>query len=373
MAWWDDSWDYYIPYTIDADKVGATHTNFTVTIMLDGFESGFWENVKNGGLDIRITLSDDSTQLARHIVKCDTSTQKGQLKLLIPSLSGSTDTELHIYFGNAAASEPAANSTYGQYNAYNSNQLLAHDCGQDPSGGSDSILDGTSGQWHGTPNGSMVLGDSVIAKLGNGLQFEVLKNQFINMGNTDASNDLKPDLPMSVFCIYKPTSVHNARIFSNDSFGDASSRYYGMQMDHTTGMSLRCHYGDGGIAGGGTRRSKLNSNTTFSVGTFYHIGCVIQGATDMQLYVNGSDDGGSYSGSGGPHAYSDDPTTYAADITTVSNSDGIIDNVSFFKSAFSASEASTKAENEFNFATFGASGTPVVKDVWVPRLIGDAA
>ncbi|MHC4501364.1 MAG: LamG-like jellyroll fold domain-containing protein, partial [Planctomycetota bacterium] len=52
-----------------------------------------------------------------------------------------------------------------------------------------------------------------------------------------------------------------------------------------------------------SRRSKVGT-TVLDADTWYHVAAVLNGPTDMSLYVDGLEDGGTYSGTGGSLAYS---------------------------------------------------------------------
>jgi hypothetical protein len=141
--------------------------------------------------------------------------------------------------------------------------------------------------------------------LTNGPTSSSLNGGYIQLDGTndyvDFGNDVTtPALPFSVSCWVRFDAVDaNDPIF--DSSYDASS-YYGFWVQKATDNLIKCHYGDG--TGGGTadRRGKYGT-TTLVADTWYHISCVWRGATDMSIYINGVDDGGTHDGSGGALAY----------------------------------------------------------------------
>ena len=123
MAWYNASWTYRKSFTVDKTKLTADVSDFPVFLKLDDLGSDFWSAVKNGGGDIRITKSDGTTELAREIVICNTSTSKGELHFKADSVSSSTNTVFYIYYGNAGASDYAATDTYGRNNVWDSNYV----------------------------------------------------------------------------------------------------------------------------------------------------------------------------------------------------------------------------------------------------------
>ena len=100
--------------TIDSTLVDSDLTNFPVYVDLSDLPSvGFWDAVANGGGDIRVFLSDDSTELPREVVSCNTATETGELHFLLDYLSSSSDTDIHIY-ADGVSSDYAAGATYGR-------------------------------------------------------------------------------------------------------------------------------------------------------------------------------------------------------------------------------------------------------------------
>jgi len=68
MAWYNSSWLYRKKITIDKDKVDANLTDYPVYLDLSTLGSDFFNNVKSGGGDIRITTSDGTTEVPREVV-----------------------------------------------------------------------------------------------------------------------------------------------------------------------------------------------------------------------------------------------------------------------------------------------------------------
>lgn len=164
----------YQNVTIDNTKVSATETNFPVYIDLSDLDkagSDIFDTCRSDGGDIRVTLSDGTTELAREVVSIDTTGKTGELHVNIPSLSSSVDTVIRIWY-NGTDTEPAEDSTYGKEATWNSNYKMVQHMNQDPSGSSPQMIDSTSNDNDGTSYGSMTSGDLVAAKIGNGLDFD---------------------------------------------------------------------------------------------------------------------------------------------------------------------------------------------------------
>jgi hypothetical protein len=170
-------------------------------------------------------------------------------------------------------------------------------------------------------------------------------NSYVDLGNASSTGPLKPALPVTVSAWIELTGSHQSATIFNADRGD-SGKYAGYNLGMSSG-TLSCGYGD--AMGGGTstyRRTKIGT-TLLTAGQWYHVAAVIQGATNMNLYVNGVDDGGNYSGSGGSMGYS---TTSSKIGGGNGNSgtgfvNGTIDEVQVYNIALSATAVAALAAN----------------------------
>ena len=127
-------------------------------------------------------------------------------------------------------------------------------------------------------------------------------NDNIDLGKDNSS--LQPQLPVTIAAWVKINSGGHGGVFANNY---VENSYHGIFLTADVDVSLQgltLGFGDGR---GGTapqyRRSK-RADTTLNAGTWYHIVGIIRGATDMDIYVDGMNIGGTYSGTGGSIAYS---------------------------------------------------------------------
>ncbi len=126
-SWYNDNWTNRLAVTIQASQVDATLTDFPVYVNLDDLNDTFFSLVRTNGGDIRVTAGDGVTELPRELVSINTGTRVGELYFLANSLSSTTDTTFYIYYGNAAASNPAVSDTYGARNVWsNGYVIVAH-------------------------------------------------------------------------------------------------------------------------------------------------------------------------------------------------------------------------------------------------------
>lgn len=110
---------------------------------------------------------------------------------------------------------------------------------------------------------------------------------------------LRPSLPVSMFAIFMMTDLStNNFIWGNDSASNAS----GYSLQTTNSGQLIIMYGDNtGTGATGYRRKE--STTILQANQWYRVIGTMRAATDMDLYIDGINDGGSYVGSGGTVAY----------------------------------------------------------------------
>jgi len=146
------NYNLYDEVTIDKDKVSGSsdHSNFPAYIDLPDMSAQFWANVSNGGGDIRVTLDDGTTQLPREVVSCDISGKTGELHVNVSTLQYDTDTVIRVWY-NGTDTEPAADSTYGSQNTWNSNYKAVYHMNDASGGITDSTANGNDGTQGGTP------------------------------------------------------------------------------------------------------------------------------------------------------------------------------------------------------------------------------
>lgn len=196
MGWYNASWGYRVCITVESGYVVADLSDFPVYVDLSDLPAGFHSNVnQTDARDIRVTTSDGTTEVPSEVVFYDSANDTGELHFK-GSLSSSTDTDFYIYFGNASATAPAASSTYGSQNVWNSNyKVVTHN-----GGGSDS----TSNGHNGTPSG-VTAGDKT-GKLGKATEFAQDYDSF-DLGSTVKDYIEGNQFTVSVWC--KPASSQN--------------------------------------------------------------------------------------------------------------------------------------------------------------------
>ena len=265
--WYNNDWEKRVKVTVQASQVSSDLTDFPVYVDLSALPAGFWANVKNGGGDIRVTTSDETTEIAREVVFCNTSTDTGELHFKAPSISSSVNTDFYIYFGNAAADDYAVGATYGRNNVWTDYAAVYH-LQEDPTGSAPQMIDSTGngndleafGASHGSVTGKILQG---VTLTNNGNYFE--KGTPSSVANVNASQTIS-----AWFNSDSTSGVQNAVVTSDDS-GNIQYGYRGGNFGVTKG--------------GGT--FLVNSNTSYGTGTWFNSTYTYNGTTHT-LYVNGS-------------------------------------------------------------------------------------
>jgi hypothetical protein len=188
----------------------------------------------------------------------------------------------------------------------------------DSAGGNDGTIVGAA--WFYDPNNGWCLDFNGIS-------------DYVDLGS---DSSLKPSLPVTIAGWVKlGGSGKIQRIISID---EQSPTYYGMWLQVDLIDKLHVGFGDGQGSGSQAYRRSKTGTTTLGIGPWYHVVAVIRGATDMEVYINGIDDGGSYSGSGGSLAYSSGDSSIGRENGAQYYFDGVIDDVRLYDRVLSASE-----------------------------------
>ncbi len=209
--------------TIQSSQVSGTgHTNFPVLITEANLDSAFFSHCTQSNpasMDIIFMDSTETTTLDREIVHFDSGNQELEAWVRIPSLSGSANTMIYIYYGAASGV------------ANNSGTWPSEFCGvwhmQDiPTGSADDVSESTSHGNHGSSQ-NMEISDLVAGQIGDCLNFDYTSSEFINCGN-DSSLDLTGNITLSLWMnldnVNSPDSntglvFHKNSIYDNTGYG----------------------------------------------------------------------------------------------------------------------------------------------------------
>jgi hypothetical protein len=79
MAWYDNDWGYRVKVTVQSSQIDSDLSNYPVYVDLNDLPAGFHSNVNSDGGDIRVTKSDETTEVAREVVFYTAASDTGKL------------------------------------------------------------------------------------------------------------------------------------------------------------------------------------------------------------------------------------------------------------------------------------------------------
>lgn len=113
----------------------------------------------------------------------------------------------------------------------------------------------------------------------------------------------QPSLPISIVGCCRPDSLSTARcLYATQAF-TSPARYAGARINIEADSTVSVLIGNNTGGTSSNRRSKVSSLTVPGVGKLTTIGTSLRGNTDMSIYIDGKDAGGTTSGTGAGLAY----------------------------------------------------------------------
>ena len=144
-GWYDDSWDYRKKITASLDTViDSDLTDFPYLVSVT--DSDLTKAAESDGSDIVFIASDDTTELAYEMEKFDQSTGEIIAWIKIPTVSGSENTDIYMYYKGTSTSDSSSVWDDNYKLVYHLNQTASGTVGEftDVSGnGNDGIAGGT--------------------------------------------------------------------------------------------------------------------------------------------------------------------------------------------------------------------------------------
>jgi hypothetical protein len=133
---------------------------------------------------------------------------------------------------------------------------------------------------------------------------------------------LKPQLPFSVSLWVYFNDINNVySIFCTDyNEPEYTGCWIGLGINTSGDTVINISYGDGGTVGQLASRRTKAGTTKMLKNNWYHVITIFRGPTDMDIYINCTNDNGEYSGTGGNIYYS----SYPGSIGRHNASNGIV-------------------------------------------------
>jgi hypothetical protein len=122
--WWNTSYNYRNPVTIDNTGNASTLTDYQVRVTITNSSADFWSGIENDGRSIRFTDSSHISELYFWVEKFDYAGQSAIIWVLVPSIEASANTYIYIYYGNnSAVSLSSGLNTFLFFDDYEDNDV----------------------------------------------------------------------------------------------------------------------------------------------------------------------------------------------------------------------------------------------------------
>jgi len=358
-----DGWGRKCSITIDDAFIDADLTNWSlvlteVVLPAEMLDSNNDNAEQDGGGAIRASSdSAGTTRLPVH-VRAFHPTAGGtgayaDLAIKVPAVANAAPTVIYLWWKNPGESQPAANDTYGQHNAYDANYKAVYSLNQDPGpGGANEILDATSNLLHLTAEASMTSADLVAGKVHLGHDYDGIDDYLVRSGVS-----INP--PLTLEALAKFASI-------NDPVACAIA----LTTPTTEQVALIGNLPHSGPPASPAQMSWSNiydagwdvarSTVGLTAGAWYHLAGVLSGTVDIKCYLDGTSEGtGIASGVGfGSDEYTSIGVAVNNDNTPGQFLHGILDEVRISTIARTAPWIKADATNLLSIASLITAGTP---------------
>ncbi|GAB5539671.1 MAG: hypothetical protein Salg2KO_17740 [Salibacteraceae bacterium] len=219
-------------------------------------------NVENSnGYDIIFTLGDCATQLNHQIEEYNAATGNYVAWIRIPTLSASTNTNIHMYYGNSSvATDPSTTNTWST--AFDGVWHLHDD-----------FLDASGNANNGTNNGST---DVSPAKSGDGQEFQD-PNHWIELTNHPARGG---DFTYTAWIRTDDRTIAGQRVICDDASN--GNGCHAISLGDPGAGRIRFYIR-------GLSNVSLDSPALISNNTWAHVAATFNDATNLKtLYINGA-------------------------------------------------------------------------------------
>ena len=322
--------------TIDHTKVPGDLTDYVGLIVPDASAgySALYALCLEGGGDIRLFKSDDTTELAREIVTFSVTDETGEIHYRYAgTLSSSVDTDIHVY-ADGSSSDYAVGATYGRnavWADYSAVWHLSMASGNSP--------DSTGNSNTGTSNGNPVYGDTTFFADGVDLDGN---DYFLSADSNEL--DLTGAFTVSTWAKHDGTGGSEYLVSKGEGVASLSQS---LALFYKVGSgSLRTILRTGGGA------QNLITGST-NVGTSAYMAHFTKnGSNQLDLYLNGASDASTVSGATQSPS---DTTSMAVGAfnTGASGVDGQMCETRVLKgTGLSANHIATEYNNQNSYITF---------------------
>lgn len=267
--WYNLTWQNRQKITIPSNNVCGTHFSFPLLVSITN-DNPVFSAAKASGGDILFTRADGTTKIAYEKEEYDATSTQLVYWVLMNSLSSNQNACIYMYYNST--SNDAGNVTT---DVWTSDFVMVQHMQEDPSGSAPQMLDSTVYDNDGTANGTMTGADLVIAKIGDGVDFDG-GDDYINSGN-NSSLDVTGALTISVWA--KGTPNNDGIVSKLDT-----SVNFGYRLVDDSGSApvhaFECRFNDGG-------NHAARGTSAIDGDIWQHAVAVFVPSTAVRLYVDG--------------------------------------------------------------------------------------
>ncbi|MDD5749332.1 MAG: DUF2341 domain-containing protein [Patescibacteria group bacterium] len=332
--------------TIDNNQVSGSSNMNNFPLLFAGtydylatYDNGGWVLNEDGYDIIFTTDAAGKNKLAHEVESYNPATGQVAIWVKIPTLYYNSDTDIYLFYGNPDINSSQEDIATVWDENYQAVWHFAETSGQH--------YDSSSNNIHSQGVNVLTQG-SVVSKI-NGADYYNNSTSYVDFGDV-----LELDFPVTISAwVYKDQASNtDPVIFSNHS----GSLYTGYWMTITSGNLLEIGFGDGNGNGSSNRYGRVSQNT-IPVDNWTYLTGTLDGTSlsDINVYINGTLNNGSGTGSATTYHSAND-ATFRVGYRNHSNSSnrmgGIIDEVRISNSIRNASWIATEYNNQNNPSAF---------------------
>ncbi len=272
-TWYDADWDCRKKITVNASQVPGDLTNFPVLVNLSS-DTDLASDAQDDGDDILFTSSNGTTKISHEIERFNGTTGELVAWVEVPSVSGSSNTDIYMYYCNSSATnqQDVANTWDNGFVAV---QHLHESSGTQ----SDSTGRGNSG----TLNGTTTYDSN--SKINGGRDFDG-SSGYISIANSSDINTGGPYTDREISLWFNADTTSGRQVIFEEG---AAIRGFSIYID-----SGSLYVGGWNTPVGESNWAGTWHSTTISANTWYYVTLVLTGGTStvqpntFLAYLDGS-------------------------------------------------------------------------------------
>lgn len=267
-------WTKRCPITIASGTVSEALTDWPLLLTEDNLPALIFDDANADGSDIRASSDEAGTaELAVEVVSFDPVGDTAQIWVKVPSVSAVADTVIYLWFGDADATIPAADSAFGSQAVWDNDFAAVWHLEESGNGTAGEYKDSTANANHGQGTAAPTRGTG---KIGYGQDFagskSITTSDFLGAG------------ALTVECWFKCDGGSENYGALAAQWGPPASASWDLRYNPTGKIGWHLY---------ATGESYRETNSTIADGAWHHIAGVADGINGL-LYLDGVQQGLSF-------------------------------------------------------------------------------